>query len=331
MSPLPPRLPLEVVKNFSKDSSLNPVFQLTNEPGYESLPGQSSANNSDPGYETLVKKNENEIQRKTTSDYDPNYEVLHPTKYCTTGSDDGYAKVMEKPRIDFDDMIDGYSKVKERNNIDEDIPGYSRIGEPITIENSTKLHDYASIAEAQKFKESIALNSNSSSINNNNNKYEKNSESYSKLLQQHQSPPPPPPPLPPTSFEKPLNLNSPSTSQSSNNVDQVLIIKTSSDTPTMNHSSSSHQLLPSNNYESLTGSDSDPNYESVRYLDLENPYERLNTESTNTATVSSDMPLSSTPSSMDGKNSNSDLKLLSSAGESATASENGDVDDYFQV
>ncbi|XP_055902673.1 serine-rich adhesin for platelets isoform X2 [Eupeodes corollae] len=314
----PPRLPVALIKNFTNDSSLNTVLKLNNEPGYESLPDQSSANNSDPGYETLVKKSENQSQRKTTSDYDPNYEVLHPTKYCTTGSDDGYAKVMEKPRLDFDDMIDGYSKVKERNAIDEDIPGYSRIGEPKT-EDTTKLHDYASIAEAQKFKESITINC---TFNNNNNKYDKNSELYSKLSQ---PPPPPPPPLPPNSFEKPLI--SPSTSQSS--ADQVLIIKTSSDTPSTTLSSSSHQLLPSNNYESLTGSDSDPNYESVRYLDLENPYERLQTESTNTATISSDMPLS-TPSSMDGKNSNSDSKLLST-GESATASENGDVDDYFQV
>ncbi|XP_055848813.1 serine-rich adhesin for platelets isoform X2 [Episyrphus balteatus] len=321
----PPRLPaVALIKNFPTDSSLDAVLKLTNnEPGYESLPDQSSANNSDPGYETLVKTTENQSQRKTTSDYDPNYEVLHPTKYCTTGSDDGYAKVMEKPRIDFDDMIDGYSKVKERNNIDEDIPGYSRIGEPKT-EDSTKLHDYASIAEAQKFKESITINC------NNNNNYEKNSELYSKLLQQQ----PPPPPFPPNSFEKPLT--SPSTTSQSSSADQVLIIKTSSDTPTTTLSSSSHQLLPSSNYESLTGSDSDPNYESVRYLDLENPYERLNTESTNTATVSSDMPLS-TPSSTDGKNSNSDSKLLSSTGtgtgtgESATASENGDVDDYFQV
>lgn len=309
---------MDLVQNFPINSSLDAVLKLTNsEPGYESLPDQSSANNSDPGYETLVKTNQNVSQRKTTSDYDPNYEVLHPTKYCTTGSDDGYAKVLEKPRIDFDDMIDGYSKVKERNNIDEDIPGYSRIGEPKT-ENNSKLHDYASIAEAQKFKESITINC------NNNNNYEKNSELYAKHQQK-----PPPPPLPPNSFDKPLN--SPSTSQSS--AEQVLIIKTSSDTPSTTLSSSSHQLLPSSNYESLTGSDSDPNYESVRYLDLENPYERLNTESTttNTATVSSDIMPLSTPSSTDGKNSNSDSKLLSSTGESATASENGDVDDYFQV
>lgn len=318
---------MDLVKKFSNDFPPDAGIKLTNEPGYESLPGQSSANNSDPGYETLVKTSENESQRKTTSDYDPNYEVLHPTKYCTTGSDDGYAKVLEKPRIDFDDMIDGYSKVKERVTIDEDIPGYSRIGEP-TIETISKLHDYASIAEAQKFKESITINYNNNNNNNSNNNknYEKHSEPYSKLSQPS-PPPPPPPPLPPNSFEKPLI--SPTTSQSSS-ADQVLIIKTNSDTPTTTLSSSSHQLLPSSNYESLTGSDSDPNYESVRYLDLENPYERLNTESTNTATVSSDMPVS-TPSSTDGKNSNSDSKLLSSTGESATASENGDVDDYFQV
>lgn len=160
---------------------------LSTEPGYESVrPSQN-----DPGYEILHHQ-PLAGSKKPSSDYDPNYEVLKPNptasllNYCATGSDDGYAKVLEKPLDDLD-ALDGYSK----------------IGNPTTslTTKQPREHDYASIS------------------NNNNN---------------------------------------------------IIKDKTPSD-----------EALKTNNYESLTGSESDPNYESVQYTKksggeiVEEHYERL--------------------------------------------------------
>lgn len=111
--------------------------------------------------------------------------------YCATGSDDGYAKVVEKPLDDLD-ALDGYSK----------------IGNP-TASLTTKLkeNDYASIS------------------NNNNN-----------------------------------------------------IVK---------DKAHGDEALKTNNYESLTGSESDPNYESMRYTKksgeevVEEHYEKLRSDKEN--------------------------------------------------
>lgn len=111
--------------------------------------------------------------------------------YCAIGSDDGYAKVLEKPLDDLD-ALDGYSK----------------IGSPsASLTTKAKENDYASIS------------------NNNNN---------------------------------------------------IVKDKTPSD-----------EALKTNNYESLTGSESDPNYESVRYTKksgeeiVEEHYEKLRSDKEN--------------------------------------------------
>lgn len=147
------------------------------EPGYESLP-DTPPNLNDPGYETLLKPdNSNNIEnKKTNSDYDPNYEVLQPLRPNYAGStlgDDGYAKVIEKKipnqfitqntdniyDDDDEDNIDGYSKVKIRTDT-ANVPGYSsilelslvvpEINQQDNLQKNNKNHDYASISEALK-------------------------------------------------------------------------------------------------------------------------------------------------------------------------------------
>uniref|UniRef100_T1GSV8 Uncharacterized protein n=1 Tax=Megaselia scalaris TaxID=36166 RepID=T1GSV8_MEGSC len=183
-------------KSSSQPTSSSPPSS-SSEPGYESLRN----NTNDPGYETVKQPGDPlKTTKKPSSDYDPNYEVLKPSTtstvldFCGTGSDDGYAKVVEKTPVDDLDALDGYSK----------------IGTPSTaLTCNRKENDYASISN--------------NNINNNNNNIVKN--------------------------------------------------KTSSD-----------EALKSNNYESLTGSESDPNYESVRYTKkcedeiTEEHYEKLRSE-----------------------------------------------------
>lgn len=140
--------------------------------------------------------------KKPSSDYDPNYEVLKPNptastlNYCATGSDDGYAKVVEKPTTSILDDLDA-------------LDGYSKIGNPsASLTTKPRENDYASISH-----------------NNNN----------------------------------------------------IVENKTPSD-----------EALKTNNYESLTGSESDPNYESVRYTTkkpgeeiVEEHYEKLRSDKEN--------------------------------------------------
>ncbi|KAM7363702.1 uncharacterized protein ACRADG_000504 isoform 2-T2 [Cochliomyia hominivorax] len=123
---------------------------------YETIANPDLTNSSnDPGYETLLKPKINssliDDSEKKSSDYDPNYEVLKGPNVKNVNSagasDDGYAKVMEKKRINIDeDSIDGYSKVKgeECDDVKDAITGgYSTIKEPDAN------HNYASILEAK--------------------------------------------------------------------------------------------------------------------------------------------------------------------------------------
>lgn len=311
---------------------------VPSEPGYESLPDHSGVTN-DPGYETLLKTGDHVDGKKPISDYDPNYEVLRPTKYQS--SDDGYAKVWEKfPRSE-DEGTDGYSRVKENNDL---LPGYSSIAEKIPDEN----HDYASISDDKK---RLSCNK----INNNNNNEDTGSDLYSSILLNEQNLPyldarenpeyhnyqtisetkssPSATEVPTTvtnnilasnSLTSEKQLKTPSTGQSS--PDRQMRCSSTSNTI-----SSSQQH--SSNYGSLTGSESDPNYESVRYLDSENPYERLH----NDPNISPDVTVGNITASASDKNlplNHNNSTTIDTSKQPMTSlgnSENGEVEDYFQV
>lgn len=239
------------------------------EPGYESLPDQPLSLSNDPGYETLGKSNLKD-SKKNGSDYDPNYETLRPTEMSDTN--DGYSsiKMIKKKIVNDDDENLGYC------TISEDAP--SANAEPLN-------HDYASICETTK-------------------ESEKNDEEFYSSITSHD-------------MESPhsilrietKNKNGPSMAStpssitlSPNTALSASICSTVSDTKTLTSPSSdgdstsnlpigynhlrstdrSQLTISVSNYESLTGSESDSNYESVRYLNAnnrENPYEQLFNES----------------------------------------------------
>lgn len=307
---------------------IDPI-KIASEPGYESLPGQSSHTN-DPGYETLTKADDVAGSKKSNSDYDPNYEVLRPPHY--ENSDDGYAKVFEKcVRIE-DDASDGYSRVKEACDL---VPGYSSIREKKSERGN---HDYASIGEDKKL---ILVN------NNNNTNDDTGSEIYASIHNEQPSHGSPDYHNYQTISETKSSLtatNNSSCTSTSNLADKLKTPSTGQNSPeaqmrcssTSNTISSSQQH--SSNYGSLTGSESDPNYESVRYVDSENPYERLVTDPSISPDVT--LPNISTETSNQTPSTSSQLQApfpLASHLQNATAtnsigsSENGEVDDYFQV
>ncbi|XP_055637110.1 uncharacterized protein LOC129775896 isoform X2 [Toxorhynchites rutilus septentrionalis] len=238
------------------------------EPGYESLPGSN-----DPGYETLNRN-------RAESDSDPNYEILRPAR-----DNDGYSSIRDKRtaknRLDFgkdddSDSAPGYSSIKEKAQYD---PGYSVISEKTKVITG---HDYASITEEAKHKKR--------NINNNNIDLGEESDIYSSITNV---------PIEGnaivasaggnvnySTIPDPTNLTSspgyssisetrttPST-DSTSSPDNLIGYAKHHNTATNNSNS-----RVSSNYESLTGSESDPNYESVKYLNVkENPYERLHNE-----------------------------------------------------
>ncbi|XP_058452179.1 uncharacterized protein LOC131430913 isoform X2 [Malaya genurostris] len=234
------------------------------EPGYESLPGSH-----DPGYETLNRN-------RAESDSDPNYEILRPTR-----DNDGYSSIRDKRtaknRLDFgkdddNDSTPGYSSIKERLDYD---PGYSVISEK---KKPPFGHDYASITEETKRKKQ--------NLNNNNPDPGEESDIYSSITNA------------PIVAHANVGNNNYSTIPEPANITSspgYSSISETRTTPSTDSTSSPDNLIGyakqhntatnnsnsrlSSNYESLTGSESDPNYESVKYLNVrENPYERLHNE-----------------------------------------------------
>ncbi|XP_058839814.1 serine-rich adhesin for platelets-like isoform X1 [Topomyia yanbarensis] len=265
------------------------------EPGYESLPG-----GNDPGYETLNRN-------RAESDSDPNYEILRPTR-----DNDGYSSIRDKRtaknRLDFgkdddNDSTPGYSSIKERIDYD---PGYSVISEK---KKPPFGHDYASITEETKRKKQ--------NLNNNNPDPGEESDIYSSITN---APIVGNATIAPSSIgnnnystiPEPTNLTSspgyssisetrttPST-DSTSSPDNLIGYAKQHNTATNNSNS-----RLSSNYESLTGSESDPNYESVKYLNVrENPYERLHNEPGQT-------PSTGGPSLTDSLNRSTDSTVFS--------------------
>ncbi|XP_014091637.2 serine-rich adhesin for platelets isoform X1 [Bactrocera oleae] len=280
-----------------------------------------TTNNSDPGYETLekpTKPNHSQIDNgKKFSDYDPNYEVLEGPK--STGlSDDGYAKINErKPLAVDEDSTDGYSKVKGEEIEEGATGGYSIIA---TDAN----HNYASIAESKA--EIISATPDT-----------EDSDHYARIAEA--------PRIPQSASELPLSNTQHSstaklevsvistgthdtlaiTSPSSVNSSSLLAnSSTLSSTNALTGSSSTASSMSSrqtpstsSQYESLTGSEADPNYETVCYTNTENenPYERLQTEYSDTQLSSS--PL--TPDELRIHTHNATARIIDAGSPSASS------------
>lgn len=255
-------------------------------------------------------------------------------------SDDGYAKVLEKKRINIDeDSIDGYSKVKgEDGDGDGDdaknsiTGGYSTIAD---VKGPDANHNYASILETKGG-------------------HETDSDHYARIAENNE---PNTPNLPLSNSNKSmvdelltprtadLSITSPTSITSSSLLNTSSINSTSTNLTTASTISSRQTPTSSSQYESLTGSETDPNYESVCYLNtsgLENPYERLQTEISDDTQLSSP-PLSpatsntsSSPSSATAQPPQHSTKTSFKMNGSKTnliSDQNADilVDDYFQV
>lgn len=274
------------------------------EPGYESLPDQSSLLTNDPGYET-VEQSIKSSSKKDGSDYDPNYETLRPTTNADESADH-YAKVWSKPNLDTNDGYSSISPVKNKiiSNDDDDNVGYCTISNDTPDSKNVKKrlnHDYASIRETtKKYQHQVDVGDEEdgvySSIPNENYtsipveseniqisigekrlQPSSNGRSYSS----HASTP--------TSIT--LSPNTPMSTSICSTADESKTLTSPSSDSSSNtpirynsiHSTDRSQLTISiSNYDSLTGSESDSNYESVRYLnarDRENPYEQLYNES----------------------------------------------------
>lgn len=333
----------------------------SSEPGYESLPDQSLLTN-DPGYETVTQPDANN-KRKLTSDYDPNYEVLRPMN--ADNSSDHYEKVWDKPKIDVNDGYSSIKTVKNKTNDSSDenptyctIPAETSPKTPTKSTSKTINHDYASISETKKhsyFKNNsniqdedvyssipndtsiIVIKDNDSDILRN--------DGYSTIQETKQQA---------TSITISTNnimlasvssnrsdtrtITSPSTSDGSgagSSMDNSSDPQISYNSLRSNNNDLSPLTISVSNYESLTGSESDPNYETVRYLDgknNENPYEQLRNEKDSSPSSKNGTPAmsNSTSNSSTGmgngnnsKNSNSMSRL--------TLNDSQEPNDYFQV
>lgn len=253
------------------------------EPGYESLPDHSN----DPGYETVEhSKTNSKDSKKDGSDYDPNYETLRPTG-IKLDSTDHYAKVLNKSQLDSNDGYSSIKPVKNKiiSNEEDEQLGYctisdDRIPEPST---SSKLqnHDYASIRDTAKDllqPEENVYSSISNDIDLDGARLQNKTKSHS---------------LASTPSPIPMSSNTALTMSMTSTISDTKTLTSpssegdsSSNTPiqykSIRSTDRSQLTVSVSNYDSLTGSESDSNYESVRYLnaqDRENPYEQLYNES----------------------------------------------------
>lgn len=276
------------------DTCVHMSYADSSEPGYESLPDQSSLLTNDPGYETVEQSKSK--SKKDGSDYDPNYETLRPTTNTSEGSDH-YAKVWNKPNLDANDGYSSIKPVKNKilSNDDDENVGYCTISNETQPQDSKGVkprlnHDYASIRETSKKyhlpndEEDVY----SSIPNDAENEHIKISINDLRVQQpsngriSNASTPTTSITLSPTNqmstsmcstADETKTLTSPSSESSSNTPIRYNSIRSTD---------RSQLTISMSNYESLTGSESDSNYESVRYLnarDRENPYEQLYNES----------------------------------------------------
>lgn len=299
------------------------------EPGYETLP-EPSIRNDDPGYETVkpTVPSTASVQHRnsmSTSDYDPNYEVLRhnssgPSQKQT--SDSSYAKVWDPSsdstsesglsiRNNSTDFHD-YAKITDRTQRNFILGPSDRIAE--NIEDPALSDIYASISTVVERSigagNEMLLDLASSQGTDSN---------YSTISETRTG-------------STVLDGSGPSTAKTTPSTDSSL---TPIDYSTMKNSTSTTTTITLDDerqtmYDSLTGSESDPNYESVRYTEVdgvpvrpENPYERLYSSKTAPiAMVEDRSSVSSSPNNATPSTSSINIELQSNVVE---------VGDYFQV
>lgn len=316
-SPLPP--PTNSIPHVLIGSpSLRP------EPGYETLP-EPSLQNDDPGYETVkpATTSTTTVQHHNSlsaSDYDPNYEVLRhnsnnrPSKQHTEAS---YAKVWDpsdgtindveiKARINSPDFHD-YAKISDRSHSH----AVDRITENDDDHAMSDIYSSISTVVERSIVSGNEMLLDLSASHETDPNYSTISETRSTVLDGSG-----------TSTAK----TTPSTDSSLTPIDYSTMKNSTSTTTTITLDDDRPAM-----YESLTGSESDPNYESVRYTDndktatvIESPYERLYSSH-------------STPIAMTGSR-----RSISPVANTSSAASTGsikieltnpvvEVDDYFQV
>lgn len=249
---------------------------------------------NEPGYESLPdnSKLSNDVDYETVlsvGEKKPNsdYDPNYEVlvRPISDNDDNLYAKVWEQPQND--DLNDGYSSIK---SLKTDHPSTS---------NSAN-HNYASISETNTSDAYRIANErhNYSTISESRPGYVDEGQSENKLMS--------------TSGYSTISESKTTQSSDSNTSD------------TMHTGYDSVDGLRFHNYESLTGSESDPNYESVRYTSNDrNPYERLN----------NDMALLSPSDTLYSRLESSSSKGDEEPSPTSDKSNNDsvEVDDYFQV
>lgn len=250
-----------IMQKSRMSAPVGSIPSQNNEPGYESLRDRSIG--TDPGYETLRMTN--------NSDYDPNYEVLRPSNI----SDDGYARIQENAILSNRGLNDGYSSIKnvKRSNDDDDL-------------GVSPLDGYAKIRE----KKQTNINNNLvgleddgsdiySSITSSNNPPYATVQEVKKEVHRRS--------YPTYATVQELDIGTKTNGSlktgsvsfiTSPNYSTVSETKTTPSTDSLTSSDALNRIQKSDT-SSLTGSDTDPNYESIRYLNVhENPYEQLHNE-----------------------------------------------------
>ncbi|XP_055697894.1 uro-adherence factor A isoform X2 [Phlebotomus papatasi] len=294
----------------------------------------------DPGYEIVKQRG------ISTSDYDPNYEVLRPAR-----DEDGYSRIWDKGgekgvnRLSGGDLLDGYSSIKAPRKVDDceaetdsDVPGYSSIQDVKKMAKGVDIEPgYSIICDKGEGGGDAMAKKINASINNNN--ILDDSDIYSSIPHSEN----------PSYLSIQDNVHNYSTIGETPSSSQTLISSpgyssisdtlTATTTPSSESMSSdqvlfrSHMQTTSSNYESLTGSESDPNYETVRYLGVkENPYERLHNEKASSPECHIDVKRPNDATGGGGGGGGGGGNHISGNGPIPAANVEGqEVSDYFQV
>lgn len=324
---------------------------------------------NDPGYETLLARADEKSEAKPTierepsklSDYDPNYEVVKRPSASNSHSagtvDDGYAKVKQmKNTTNEDDAADGYSKIKgDIDSNSEIIDNNSSDGR--NLQRICAVPGYCTIADIK----SDSDNDNYASILETRNEVDRNlqedadSDHYASIAERVDSAVEQEPEINNLQFpaisidnelaQRPQELSviTP-TSISSRSFLNVSSINSSIYMTTTSTISSQQTPSSSSQYESFTGSETDPNYESVCYLNSsstqENSYERLQTDVSDTQPSSSPLlstgvsTTNSSPSETSAINEPSTIHHPSHSKENLSGSSDPSnilLNDYFHV
>lgn len=283
-------------KKRNRSSSFN-----NKDPGYETIPAQKVRQGAayaqsrlsapagalnEPGYESLPDRSLNFDPAYETLKRDSDYDPNYEVLRPSNASDDGYAKIQEKAVLrKSGELNDGYSSIKSVRK---------------NLDNELGIfpldgHGYAKIGDKR-------------SLLNNNILDDDGSDIYSSIPSTTNNPPY-------ATIREPTS--SPRLRRSENGTSAV------SDNFSSEAMHRMQQKL--SECESLTGSDTDPNYETVRYLNVggENPYERLQSSPGGTPS-----PISIEHSSLVTTKSNASNVSTDS---SSNNRKREDVSDYFHV